>query len=187
MSGADADLIAAFKSGNAMAFEALYWRHADRVWRFARFYTGSEDASAEIVQEVFIRVSRALATFEGRAQFSTWLFVVVRSVAIEVSVKRRKAPPQTDDEVLQRTPGKSGEPVDAMLANETREAVQRAIQRLPENEREAVLLCELQELPIKEASAVLGWSESRVKVTLFRARRRLREYLASHVEAKLES
>lgn len=183
MSDADAELAASFKAGHAPALEALYWRHAERVWRYARYFSGNEDAAAEIVQETFVRVSRNLHAFEGRARFTTWLYTVVRSAAIDVTTKLRKAPKQAEDEQMSRVPAQDSEPMDGLIDAETREAVRDAVTRLPENEREAVIMCELQELPLRDACEVLGWSESRLKVTLYRARRRLRSMLGSYVGA----
>ncbi len=62
-----------------------------------------------------------------------------------------------------------------------RRAVRRAIAELPGSQRDAVVLCELTGKSVREAAEVLGWGESRVKVTLFRARRRLRDKLRAYV------
>ncbi|MCW8131250.1 MAG: RNA polymerase sigma factor [Planctomycetota bacterium] len=181
MGDADSELAASYKAGHAPAFEALYWRHAERVWRFARYFSGSDEIAAEIVQETFLRLARSLHGFEGRSRFTTWLHMVVRSVAIDVTAKHRKAPKAAEDEQIARLPAEDSEPMDGAISKETREAVREAVSRLPENEREAVILCELQELPLKDACEALGWSESRMKVTLYRARRRLKTMLSSYV------
>ena len=68
----------------------------------------------------------------------------------------------------------------------SKEDVRRAVADLPCAQRDVVALCELVGMSIKEASEVLGWGESRVKVTLFRARRRLREMLTSDVANSAE-
>jgi RNA polymerase sigma-70 factor, ECF subfamily len=184
MQDVDANIVSAFKAGDSGALEELYWRHADRVWRFARYFSGSDDAAAEIAQETFVRVAQNLKSFDGRARFSTWLFTIVRSVAVSISTRARRAPRATEDEQMQQVPGSQPEPSATAEAAETRETVRKAIARLPENEREAILLCEIEDMPLREAGAVLGWGESRVKVTLFRARRRLKDMLAPHVAAE---
>ena len=181
MHDADAELALACKAGDSSALEKLYWRHAQRTWRYARHFSGSDEAAAEIVQEVFVRVARHVSAYEGRAQFSTWLFAIVRSAAVEFNVKRRRAPQPVKGELMERMPAKTLEPQEELAAAETRQAVRDAVARLPENEREAVLLCELEDLPLREAGEILGWSESRVKVTLFRARRKLKGLLAAYV------
>jgi RNA polymerase sigma-70 factor (ECF subfamily) len=183
MPESDAECVSAYKAGNNSALETLYWRHAERVWRYAHYFSGSDDAASEIVQETFVRVAQHLRSFEGRAQFSTWLFAIVRSVAIDQTTKRRRAPAATEAETMEQVPASTPGPAEKLDDAETRAAVRAAIARLPENEREAVLLCEIEDLPLRTAGEILGWGEGRVKVTLFRARRRLKELLAPHVGA----
>ncbi|HYF52064.1 MAG TPA: RNA polymerase sigma factor [Planctomycetota bacterium] len=185
MDDADSQLVAAWRTGDDHAFEQLYQRHAERVWRYARYFCGDEDAAAEVVQESFVRVAQHASRFEGRSSFSTWLFTIVRSVSVDAASKRRRAPvAASGEEWMERVPATSEGPDERVALNETRAAVRTAISRLPENEREAVLLCEIEDMPLREAAAILGWGESRIKVTLFRARRRLKEMLSSHVEAR---
>ena len=187
MGDADAELAAAVRDGRRSAEEvlaALYWRHAERVWHYARYFSGSDEAAAEIVQESFLRLARNLAKFEGRARFSTWLYAIVRSVAIDVTTRLRKTRVTVEEDAMARLPAKGEEPLHELIGGETRAAVREAVGKLPENEREAVVMCELQDLSLKEACEILGWSESRLKVTLYRARRRLRALLGSYVGAE---
>jgi RNA polymerase sigma-70 factor (ECF subfamily) len=183
MDDSDSELIRRYRSGDASALEALYWRHAQRVWRYARYFSNREEQAAEILQETFARVVQHLKNFEGRAQFTTWLFTVVRSVAVENSRRHARTPLLDEPEMANRIPTEHPGPVEQLALDETRAAVRAAIARLPESEREVVLLCEIEELPLKAACEILGWGEPRVKVTLFRARRRLKDILASHVRA----
>jgi RNA polymerase sigma-70 factor, ECF subfamily len=184
MQDADAGLVLAYKAGDARALEELYWRHADRVWRYARYFSGNDDAAAEIAQESFVRVVQHLAAFDGRCLFTTWLFTIVRSVAVKIGTRQRRESQAPEEDLMQQVAGNEPEPDSVVEKNETREKVRKAIARLPENEREAILLCEIEDMPLREAGAVLGWGESRVKITLFRARRKLKDMLAPHVSAE---
>lgn len=187
MGDADAELVAAVRDGRRSAEEVLatlYWRHAERVWRYARYFSGNDDTAAEIVQESFLRLVRNLGHFEGRASFSTWLYTIVRSVAIDATTRQRKTRGNVEEDAMARLPAKDDEPLHELIDSETRAAVREAVGKLPENEREAIVLCELQDLSLKDACGVLGWSESRLKVTLYRARRRLRALLGSYVGAE---
>ncbi|MBE7466977.1 MAG: RNA polymerase sigma factor [Planctomycetes bacterium] len=185
----DGELVAAFQAGDSAALETLYRRHAERIWRYGRFYSGDDERASEIVQETFIRVARHLPNFEGRSRFSTWLYQVSRSVAIDVTRRQRRQPEALDEQTMNALPADanredSAEPLARVELDETRAAVRSAVAQLPENEREAVVLCELQDLSVREACEVLGWTESRVKVTLFRARRRLKGLLERYVKAE---
>jgi RNA polymerase sigma-70 factor (ECF subfamily) len=181
MADGDAELAARARTGDRTALEALYRRHVGRVWRYGWFRTCSREAAADVVQETFLRVAKSVGQFEGRSTFATWLFAVARSVAIQQA--RRERPPRTspaDPPILHLVPAAAG-PDHRLDTDDTRQAVRQAVAELPGGQRDATVLCELSGLSIHEAAEVLGWSESRVKVTLFRARRRLRSLLGQHV------
>ncbi len=171
----DAQLVARCREGDVVALELLYRKYVDRMWRYGWLVTRSRDAAAEIVQDTFLRVSRSIGAFAGRSSFSTWLFAIHRSATIE-HVRRTQQERRLSSPLLRLVPSE-----DASTAGETgedsREAVRRAVAELPAAQRDAVILCEFVGLSIADAASVLGWGQSRVKVTLFRARRRLREML----------
>ena len=168
-------------SGDSTAAEALYWRYVGRVWRYAWLRTRSRETAADIVQETFCRVFESGAQFEGRSSFSTWLFAVARSVAIKLARKERAEKRQDDPGILKLIPAPS-DAEDEVERDEVKAAVRRAIGKLPGPQRDAVVLCDISGLKVGEAAEVLGWGESRVKVTLFRGRRRLRDLLREHVQ-----
>jgi RNA polymerase sigma-70 factor (ECF subfamily) len=175
----DAELAARSAAGDVLALEALYRRHVETVWRFAWYRTHSREAAAEVVQETFLRVRRAGATFKGRSAFATWLLAICRRVAVERDrQERRHHRRRAEEGILKLLPAsRSAEPADRHEREQQREAVRAAVMRLPGPQRDAIALCELSGYRIKEAAEVLGWSEGRVKTTLFRARRRLRDML----------
>ena len=177
MEHGDAELAARAGAGDRVALEALYRRYVRRIWRYGWFRTHCREAAADIVQETFVRVARSAAGFEGRSSFATWLFAVARSVAIrQARVDRAHRATATDQAILRLVPADAGRG-DRLEREDTRQAVRRAVAELPGAQRDAIVLSELSGLSIREAAEVLGWSESRVKVTLFRARRRLRDLL----------
>lgn len=175
----ESELVRRCASGDAAALEVLYRRYVDRVWRYGKFRTRSSDAAAEIVQETFLRVARSAKQFEGRSSFGTWLFAIARSVTIQYQRRQRREISSPEGTVFRLNVGV--EPGTEGVEGETRDRVRTAIGALPGAQRDAVVLCELLGLSIREAAEVLSWGESRVKVTLFRARRRLRELLKDHV------
>ncbi|MFH1108692.1 MAG: RNA polymerase sigma factor [Planctomycetota bacterium] len=177
----DAHLAARCRNGDNAALELLFRRYVDRVWRYGWSVTRSRDAAEEVVQETFLRVAKSVAGFEGRSTFATWLFALTRSAAMEwLRRKRQDQQHRTDPTILRLV--RSDEIGQAEAdAEESSDAVRRGIAELPGAQRDAVVLCELVGMSIADAAAVLGWGKSRVKVTLFRARRRLREMLRAHV------
>jgi RNA polymerase sigma-70 factor (ECF subfamily) len=182
MAESDSQLLARCAAGDQAGLEALYRRHVERVWRYAWFRTHSRDEAADIVQDTFLRVARAAGSFEGRSAFTTWLFAIARSAAVNHARHENRHRETGDPQILRLVP--SAEPDRATataLDAETRHAVRQAVAQLPGPQRDAIVLCELNALRVREAAEVLGWGESRVKTTLFRARRKLRDLLKEHV------
>lgn len=181
MANTDAQLAARAARGDMAAFEALYRRHVERVWRYAWLRTHSRHDAAEIVQETFLRVTRSIRGFKRGSTFTTWLYAVTRSVAVDLARRRQREKDRIERAgVLQLPPTERREP-ESVAIEEVRREVRQAVAALPGAQRDAVVLCELSGLGLAEAAEVLNWSQSRVKVTLFRARRRLRDRLRSHV------
>ena len=180
MGGDEAEWVARCRAGDLSGLEALYRRYVERVWRYGWFRTRSRESAAEIAQETFLRVARSIASFEGRSTFSTWLFAITRAVTIEHTRReRRERETFTGPTVLRLVP--AVEAPDSLEAGDAREAVRRAVSELPGAQRDVVVLCEYSGCTMHEAAQAMGWGESRVKVTLHRARRRLREALRGFV------
>ena len=179
MNQADAELARQWaEQGDRTAMKALYDRHVDKVYAFARGMTGNGEMALEVVQETFLRAAKGCGKFRGRSQFSTWLLSVARSVVFDFGRSAARRARDADLDPPQRpNPG----PKEDLDSRELTETVRRAVMRLPDSERAAVTLCELQELPLAEAAIVLGWKVGRLKSTLFRARGRLKLELAPYM------
>jgi len=191
----DAQSVARCKRGDREALELLFRRYVDRVWRYGWSVTRSRESAGEIVQETFLRVMNSIAKFESRSTFATWLFAITRSATMDFvrrvrTENRRRADVNvlrliTDDEVREvRREIPIGEESEAAEHGAgadkvaTHVAIHDAIAKLSGAQRDAIVLCEIVGMSIAAVSEILGWSESRVKVTLCRARRRLRELLS---------
>ncbi|MGH7142973.1 MAG: RNA polymerase sigma factor, partial [Planctomycetota bacterium] len=103
------------------------------------------------------------------------------------SERRGTAAAQGGRPVSDEQPAPGGDPADLVALTETRAQVRAAVARLPEHEREALVLFEIEGLSMQEAGEVLGWSTAKMKVTVFRARRRLRDLLQPTLRAEKES
>ena len=184
MGDADSQLIARLKAADMAALETLYQRHVDRVWRYGWFRTRSRELAAEIVQETFLRVARSARKFKGRSAFATWLFSISRSVAIDLARREKREKPGGDAATILRLVPTADQASEGCRAEDARSVVRGAVAKLPAAQRDAVVLCELTGFSIAEAAEILGWGQSRVKVTLFRARGKLRDLLGEHVRGE---
>lgn len=177
------DLIRRFQRGQPRAFEALYDRYKDTVYRTAFFITRDGAEAEEAVQETFLDVLRALPHYrvEGPAKFETWLYrVTVNRCQMRL---RRKTPPTEDweeiEERLERIPSPhpNHDPEGAVVQRERTATLWRAVDQLPEGQRIVVLLRYQQGLSYDEIAQVLGINEGTVKSRLFNAHARLKEQL----------
>jgi RNA polymerase sigma-70 factor (ECF subfamily) len=177
------DLIRRFQRGQPRAFEALYDRFKDYVYRTAFFITRNSGDAEEAVQETFLDVLRALPNYrvEGPARFETWLYRV--TVNRCRSRMRRKSLPSADwddvEERLERIPAShpNHDPEGVALRRERAVALWRTVDGLSEAHRVVVLLRYQQELSYGEIAQALGISEGTVKSRLYYAHRKLRQQL----------
>ena len=190
----DVELCRRVGRGDLAAFEALYRRYVDRVWRYARSRAGSRSETEDIVQESFLRVRRFAKGYDGRSALGTWIFAVTRSAALDYARRERRQRARDAvggiirfSEVASRVTGASRAGTydvgAADAAEREREQVRVAVSRLPGGQRDAIVMFELCGMSVREVCEALKWRESRVKSALYRGRRRLREMLKDTNEA----
>jgi RNA polymerase sigma-70 factor, ECF subfamily len=163
----DEDLIAAAARGDREAFAALYRRRRPDVYRFALHMTGSSAAAEDIAQDVFMTVITETARYEpGRAAVVPWLLGIARNHARRWLSARRHDPLPDDGDA---PPGPDDPSRDVLRSQETA-LVRRALCALPVRYREAVVLCDLQELSYEDAAAAAGCAIGTVRSRLHRGR-----------------
>jgi RNA polymerase sigma-70 factor, ECF subfamily len=166
-------LVERARAGDTRAFERLYREHTGRVYGLCLRMTREPHTAEDCTQETFINAWRALARFETRSSFGTWLHRIAVNVAL---AKRRKAArnePVAEVEVEE-------EAVEPNWTLETPVEVQEiedAIGTLPEGARDALVLHALYGYSHTEAAQMLGVAEGTCKAQLHRARKLLRERL----------
>lgn len=177
------DLIRRFQRGQSRAFEALYDRFKDYVYRTAFFITRNSGDAEEAVQETFLDVLRALPHYrvEGPARFETWLYRVTVNRCRSRMRRKRLPSAEWDDmeERLERIPEKAPQhqPEKETLRQERAVALWRSVDSLPEGHRAVILLRYQQEMSYGEIAQTLGISEGTVKSRLYNAHRRLKGQL----------
>jgi RNA polymerase sigma-70 factor (ECF subfamily) len=177
------DLIRRFQRGQPRAFEALYDRFKDYVYRTAFFITRNSGDAEEAVQETFLDVLRALPNYrvEGPARFETWLYRV--TVNRCRSRMRRKRLPSADwndiEERLERIPETHSHhnPEKTALRREQAVELWRAVDGLSAAQRTVVLLRYQQGFSYSEIAQTMGISEGTVKSRLYHAHRKLKQQL----------
>jgi RNA polymerase sigma-70 factor (ECF subfamily) len=171
--------------GRDAALNALMERHAGPVYQFLFRMLNDEEEANDLAQETFTRVYRHRERYDG-GKFTTWLYTIASNLARN-EYRRRGRHPNVSLEAecgeeggtLSETLKSSGaEPGEEADAGERRLAVRRAVDELPTELKEAVALCEWEEMSAAEAAKVLNTTARGVESRLYRARQRLRERLS---------
>ncbi|MGD0744668.1 MAG: RNA polymerase sigma factor [Verrucomicrobiota bacterium] len=174
-------------AGHDAALNDLMERHATSVFQFLCRRVGNEEDANDLAQETFVRVFRARTGFRTSEKFSTWLYTIAANLARNHFRWRARHPnvsleTQTGDseQTLGSTlPANEPGPNEQALAAERAAAVRVAVGKLPEELREAIVLCEWEELRVADAAAILETTPKAVESRLYRARQMLRERLKS--------
>jgi RNA polymerase sigma-70 factor (ECF subfamily) len=169
----DGELIALIARGDGAAFARLVRTHGPAMRRFARALT--DEASADdVLQEAMIDAYRGAAGFRGDASVRSWLFTLARNRAFHhrVAAKKREVP-DTPLLELGLEAGFGAEPEKLADRVEQRDALTRALAKLAEEEREILILRDVEGLSGEEAATVLGLEIPAMKSRLHRARLRL--------------
>jgi len=174
-------------AGHDAALNDLMRRHATPVFQFLCRMVGNQDDANDLAQETFVRVFRARTSFRPNEKFSTWLYTIAANLARNhfrwrsrhpnVSLEAETGKPE---QTLGGTlPANTPAPNEQALAAERAAAVRAAVGKLPEDLREAIVLCEWEERSMAEAAAILETTPKAVESRLYRARGILRERLKS--------
>lgn len=189
LSAADQDVcwMQRVAKGDMEAFQSLIEAHQARVVGTVARMLGDEIDSEDIAQQVFIRVWKSAGRYQPTAKFTTWLFKITRNLVFN-ELRRRKRHPVTPLQLEEEehffqpadTVGKS--PDASLLDSELNDAIQMAIDALPETQRMAIVLRRYEDMPYEEIAEVLELSVPAVKSVLFRARAELRVRLRKYLE-----
>ncbi len=197
MARSDVQLMLDVKAGDDSSFELLLRKYRAPLVNFLYRMVGDSGTAEDLAQEVFLRVYRARKQYAPSAKFTTWMFRIATNVALnsrrdgrhrqlEVSIDQTVEGAETDApalEVPDRRPGIEHE----LMVRDRAALIRRAVERLPEKQRAAVLLHKYQELDYDEIARALECSESALKSLLFRAYETLRVELAPLVKPNVET
>ncbi len=167
----DNELIRRFQQGDLPAFEQFIKRHQDRIYRLASVNAYATADAADITQEVFLRAFTGMTRFAFRAAPFTWLFKTTKNVCKEFNRKRRELPlPENAPEAAEYKTGET-----AMALDETIKKVRDIVARLPERQRDVVLLRVFEELSVEATAKAMHCRPGTVKALLHKALQRMRK------------
>ncbi len=184
----DEDLVEKAQEGSEAHFNLLVDRHTSTVYRLALGITGNHHEAEDIVQETFAKVYSNIQRYSpAKAGFKTWLLTIARNQSINVfkSLKRKTARLLAEYDVDEYSQGTVDNPfipeyrnAEQMLSLKQEMArTQRALKKLPERQRTALMLKSQEGLSYEEIASIMKTSVSSVESLIFRARKRLLEVL----------
>ena len=183
MTWSDEELVARSIGGDQESFNQLVLRWERPIYALAYRVIGREEDARDVCQETFLRAFRALNGFRGQAKFSSWLYRIALNLCRDWVRKERRTPVIQAPEELEvlemaaiREPTPSVE--DLVARRELTRVVERAMARLPEEQRTAIILKEYHELTFQEIADLVGCPLSTVKTRLYQGLSVLRRELA---------
>ena len=179
----------AYQAGDDSAFERLVHGYSGQVYALLTRFLGPVAAREDLVQEVFLRVIRARDRYQPSARFSTWLYRIVFNLCVnEKDRLARRLEVSLEGTVTAEVPGAvpfadedAPDPSSGLEREDAVVAVRRAIGRLPEAQRMALLLAKYEELSYAEIARVMDSSEKAIKSLVHRARENLRAALRAYL------
>jgi RNA polymerase sigma-70 factor (ECF subfamily) len=188
----DAELVRAARVGQRAAFDELVERFQRRAVSVAYRLLGNLHDALEVCQEAFVRAYRNLGSLEDGRRFGAWLLRIVTNLSLNFRRDRAAGGQRVslDDCILQEPPSRQRladaprsdqRPGAELAASELRDVVHAAIARLSEQQRTALVLFSIEQLPQKEVAEIMGCSVEAVKWHVFQARKKLRVQLAEYL------
>lgn len=169
--------------GDSSAYAPLVDKHKEMVFTIVVKILRNREDAEEIAQDVFLKAFNALSSFKGDAKFSTWIYRIAYNAAISQSRRKRPVFSAIDDEIIDSyTTDAIGKSVNELSKEDQIAAVNKVMDELPEEENLLLTLFYKKEKSIEEISEITGYSQSNVKVKLYRIRKRMYEDLQGHLD-----
>jgi RNA polymerase sigma-70 factor, ECF subfamily len=192
MKWTDEELVARSKSGDTESFNQLVKRWERPIFALAYRTLGREEDARDVTQETFLRAFRALGGFKGDAKFSSWLYRIALNLCRDWMRKERRAPVvavpegvEVDELAADQGPTETVE--DLAARAELGREVAKAMEFLPAEQRQAIILKEYHGLTFQEIADLMRCPLSTVKTRVYQGLSTLRKQLAEQMAPRHES
>jgi len=172
----DRELLSAHCAGDADAFGELFRRHKDRMWAVAMRTCGDRELASDCLQEAFIAAFRRADSFRGDSAVTTWLHRIVVNACLDRLRRRRPTNQLPEYELADKH--------DEHASTEVRIDIRNALAELPEGQRMALVLIDMQGLSVAEAAEILEVAEGTIKSRCARGRAAMAELLGLTITSR---
>jgi RNA polymerase sigma-70 factor, ECF subfamily len=168
------------------AFEELAMPLFDSLYNFAHWLTQNRDEAEDLVQETYVKALKGFSSFQLGTNFRAWMFRILRNAFLtsRTGLKATMTVPLNTDEGAVDLAVETATPETILLDRSSEELVRGAMDQLPVNYREVLLLCEVEEMSYQEIAETLSIPMGTVMSRLSRARKALGEQLQSQVQGR---
>lgn len=176
----DAQLMIALASGNDPALNALMRRWSPRLSAYLHRCCSDPTTAADLLQETFVRVYQKRGSYDPARSFSTWIYTIATNLVRNHARWQKRHPITLLDHASLSTsssPADQHDPAESLESQERAAAVRAAVQRLPDELQEPLVLSTYEHLTHAQIGTILGLSEKAVEMRLYRARQTLKETL----------
>ncbi|MGE5176497.1 MAG: RNA polymerase sigma factor [Hyphomicrobiales bacterium] len=184
-SASDEELVQRAQRDDERAFGELVTRYETKVYSLALKMLRNPEDAEDVLQDTFLRAYRGIKAFQGNSTFSTWIYRITANSAL-MRLRKKQLPTVSIDDADEReapiniadwSPG----PVERLMSDELRKAMEDAVEALPPEFRQVFILRDVEELSNAEVADVLDLSVAAVKSRLHRARLKVRNRLAQYL------
>ena len=171
--------------GDPEAFEQLITPLEQLIWRICWHYTGNRESAEDCGQETMIRIWRSLDNYRGDCALESWVYRIAANCCMDY-LRKKKRDKSVSMEPMQEQGFDPADPSpgteEQVVAADEQKRLREAITLLPEDQREALIMTQLEKVPYEEAAKLLGVSEGTIKSRVNRAKARLKEILSGERE-----
>jgi len=171
----DVKLLSVVKAGNPSAYRGIVEKYQSRVYAMVYGMVRNREDAMDITQDAFVKAFWNLSSFQLESSFYCWMYRIAMNMAIDFL---RKQPPGRRRKVINTVDESSGDAKD-LARRRFNKRIMDAVDELPLDQKEAILLRELEGLSYKEISDIMGIPEGSVMSRLFYARKKLQQVLAN--------
>lgn len=173
------------RQGDADAFEQLMTPLENLLWRVCWHYTGQRETASDCAQEAMIRIWRSLDSYRGDCAFESWVYRIAANCSLDAMRKKKRDRSESIEPLREAgfdpaDPGPGTE--EKAVAAEEHRRLREGIANLPEDQREALVMTQLEGLSYETAATRMGVSEGTVKSRVNRARQKLKEWMTERQE-----
>lgn len=174
----DQELMKLVQDGDFSRAAEIFDRYSGRIYNFAYRFLKNSEAAEDATQEVFVKMMKYAKQFHGDAKLSTWLFSITANLCRDYLRKSENKHKEGEETLLTLPANQSYSPERNLEMRQNEERVQKALQSLTPEQREAILLSRYQGLSYAEIAQIAGCSEGAVKTRVFRAMETLKKLLS---------